>query len=74
MCIRDSAQGVRHAEIFFDPQAHIERGVPMATVIDGLWSVLAASEERYGISTRLIMCFLRAVSYTHLDVYKRQDC
>jgi adenosine deaminase len=56
---RARTQGVRHAEIFFDPQAHIERGVPMAAVVDGLWSVLAASEERYGISTRLIMCFLR---------------
>jgi adenosine deaminase len=56
---RARAQGVRHAEIFFDPQAHIERGVPMATVVDGLWSVLATSEERYGITTRLIMCFLR---------------
>jgi adenosine deaminase len=56
---RARAQGVRHAEIFFDPQAHVERGVPMATVVDGLWSVLAVSEQRYGISTRLIMCFLR---------------
>ena len=53
------ADGVRHAEIFFDPQAHIARGVPMATVVDGLWSVLARSEERYGITSRLIMCFLR---------------
>jgi adenosine deaminase len=56
---RARAQGVRHAEIFFDPQAHAERGVPMATVVDGLWSALAASEQRYGISTRLILCFLR---------------
>ena len=56
---RARAQGVRHAEIFFDPQAHIERGVPMATVVDGLWSVLAHSEERYGITSRLILCFLR---------------
>ena len=56
---RARTQGVRHAEIFFDPQAHIERGVPMATVVDGLWSVLARSQERYGITSRLIMCFLR---------------
>ena len=59
---RARAQGVRHAEISFDPQAHIERGVPMATVVDGLWSVLAASEERYGISTRLIMLSLIHIS------------
>ena len=61
---RVRSQGVRHAEIFFDPQAHAERGVPMATVVDGLWSVLSASEERYGISTRLIICFLRDRSLT----------
>jgi adenosine deaminase len=53
------SQGVRHAEIFFDPQAHSERGVGMATVVEGLWSVLGSSEQRYGISTALIACFLR---------------
>ncbi len=52
-------QGVRHAEISFDPQIHAERGIPMATVVDGLWSGLAGSEERYGVSTSLILCFLR---------------
>jgi adenosine deaminase len=51
--------GVRHAEIFFDPQAHLERGVPMSVVLDGLWSSLAGSIERYGVSTALIMCILR---------------
>ncbi|MER7662253.1 adenosine deaminase [Streptomyces sp. NPDC096193] len=56
---RAAAQGVRHAEIFFDPQAHISRGVPPATVVEGLGRALEASEERHGISTRLIMCFLR---------------
>ncbi|MGW6539765.1 adenosine deaminase [Streptomyces sp. NPDC055051] len=56
---RAAAQGVRHAEIFFDPQAHTARGVPFATVIEGLGASLDRSEERYGISTRLIMCFLR---------------
>ena len=34
---RAAAQGVRHAEIFFDPQAHTARGVPIGTVIEGLW-------------------------------------
>ncbi|MGD1066535.1 MAG: adenosine deaminase, partial [Vulcanimicrobiaceae bacterium] len=53
------AQGVVHAEIFFDPQAHTARGVPFATVIDGLWSALRQSEARHGITTSLIMCFLR---------------
>ncbi|KPI23102.1 adenosine deaminase [Streptomyces sp. NPDC054950] len=56
---RAAAQGVRHAEIFFDPQAHLARGVSMSTVVDGLWRALGASEAEHGISTRLILCFLR---------------
>ncbi|MFD9223978.1 adenosine deaminase [Streptomyces sp. NPDC060064] len=56
---RAAGQGVRHAEIFFDPQAHTARGVPIGTVIDGLARALDRSEERHGVSTRLIMCFLR---------------
>jgi adenosine deaminase len=56
---RAAAQGVRHAEIFFDPQAHLARGVAMGTVVEGLWRALGRSEERHGVSTRLILCFLR---------------
>ncbi|MFE1911933.1 adenosine deaminase [Streptomyces anandii] len=56
---RAAAQGVRHAEIFFDPQAHTSRGVEMATVVEGLWRSLGRGEENHGVSTRLIMCFLR---------------
>ncbi|MGW3645000.1 adenosine deaminase [Streptomyces sp. NPDC000878] len=56
---RAAAQGVRHAEIFFDPQAHIARGVEMGTVVEGLWLALRDSESTHGISTQLIMCFLR---------------
>ncbi|UQA95511.1 adenosine deaminase [Streptomyces halobius] len=56
---RAREQGVRHAEIFFDPQAHTARGVPMGTVIRGLARALDGAQETYGISTRLIMCFLR---------------
>ncbi|MGV9244825.1 adenosine deaminase [Streptomyces sp. NPDC003710] len=56
---RAAAQGVRHAEIFFDPQAHIARGVPMGTVVEGLWRALGRSEDNHGVSTQLIMCFLR---------------
>jgi len=57
--IRAREQGVRHAEIFFDPQVHAERGVPLERVVDGLWSVLATSERDHGVSTLLIMCLLR---------------
>ncbi len=56
---RAQAQNVKHAEIFFDPQAHLERGIPFETVIDGLWSALSRSERDFGMSTKLIMCFLR---------------
>jgi adenosine deaminase len=56
---RAAAQGVRHAEIFFDPQAHTARGVPIGTVVEGLGRALERSEEKHGISTQLIMCFLR---------------
>ncbi|PZT75004.1 MULTISPECIES: adenosine deaminase [unclassified Streptomyces] len=56
---RAAAQGVRHAEIFFDPQAHTARGVPLAAVVEGLGKALERSEEKHGISTQLIMCFLR---------------
>jgi adenosine deaminase len=56
---RAKAQNVKHAEIFFDPQAHLKRGVRFDTVIDGLWSALRNSERDFGISTKLIMCFLR---------------
>ena len=55
--VRD--QGVVHAEIFFDPQAHTSRGVPFRVVIDGLWSAVRESARRYGITSKLIMCFLR---------------
>ncbi|MGW6267909.1 adenosine deaminase [Streptomyces sp. NPDC055060] len=56
---RAARQGVRHAEIFFDPQAHMVRGVAIGTVIEGLGRALDRSVERHGISTKLIMCFLR---------------
>jgi adenosine deaminase len=56
---RAAAQGVRHAEIFFDPQAHTSRGVALGTVVEGLWRVLGDSERTHGVSTQLILCFLR---------------
>jgi adenosine deaminase len=56
---RAKAQGVLHAEIFFDPQAHLNRGLTFETFFDGLWSIVSRSEERYGITSGLIMCFLR---------------
>ena len=54
-----SAQGVRHAEVFFDPQSHTDRGVAFGTVISGIRRALLDGERRLGISSALIMCFLR---------------
>jgi adenosine deaminase len=56
---RASAQGVRHAEVFVDPQAHTSRGVALEVVLDGLAEAFGTAEQRYGISARLIVCFLR---------------
>lgn len=58
---RARAQGVRHAEIFFDPQTHTERGVGFETVIGGIERALSEARE-LGMSSRLIMCFLRHLS------------
>lgn len=57
-----SAQGVRHAEIFFDPQAHTDRGVGFETVVTGIRRALIDGERRLGISSHLILCFLRHLS------------
>ena len=59
---RAAADGVRHAEIFFDPQTHTDRGVPFATVADGLLGAMDEAARTLGLSSRLILCFLR-----HLD-------
>jgi adenosine deaminase len=59
---RAHADGVVHAEIFFDPQTHTERGVPFATVVDGLLAGMAEAETRFGLTSRLILCFLRHLS------------
>jgi adenine deaminase len=59
---RAAADNVVHAEIFFDPQTHTERGVSMQTVIQGLVSGCEAGRKTLGVSTALILCFLR-----HLD-------
>ncbi|HET7415916.1 MAG TPA: adenosine deaminase, partial [Arthrobacter sp.] len=56
---RAAAAGVRHAEIMVDPQAHITRGVPLETCINGVAAALVDSETEFGISTELIAAFLR---------------
>jgi adenosine deaminase len=57
-------QNILHTEIFFDPQTHTERGVPFDTVIRGIHRAMDLARKQLGLSTELIMCFLR-----HLDEY-----
>src|SRR5918995_3280890 len=57
--VRAAADGVRHAEIFFDPQTHTERGVGFETFMDGFRSGIADAKRRHGITADLILCFLR---------------
>ena len=58
---RAERDNVRHIECFFDPQAHIERGVPLARVMNGLVRAAREARER-GVSVSLILCFLRHLS------------
>ncbi len=59
---RCAADNVRHVEVFFDPQGHTERGLSFDTPIKGILSALDAAKDKYGITYRLIMCFLRHLS------------
>ena len=59
---RAAADHVVHAELFFDPQTHTERGVGFATVIDGLTRACQTAQRELGVSGLLIMCFLRHLS------------
>ena len=59
---RAAADHVVHAEIFFDPQTHTERGVAFATVIGGLSRACEVAQRELGVSALLIMCFLRHLS------------
>jgi adenosine deaminase len=59
---RAHADHVVHAELFFDPQTHTDRGVSFETVITGLSRACERAQREYGISSSLIMCFLRHLS------------
>lgn len=59
---RAAADGVLHSEIFFDPQTHTDRGIPFQVVADGLLTAMRDAAARHGVTSKLILCFLR-----HLD-------
>jgi adenosine deaminase len=56
---KSSADGVKHTEVFFDPQAHLSRGVSYSTVLQGFLNAKAKAEQEHGMSINLIVCFLR---------------
>ena len=56
---RAAADAVAHAEIFFDPQTHTARGVPFGVVIEGLLAGMAEAQAVHGVTSKLILCFLR---------------
>ena len=58
-CKKDN---IVHTEIFFDPQSHLPRGIKFDTIINGIDKALKKAEKDYGITSKIIMCFLR-----HLD-------
>lgn len=59
---RVAGDGCRHVELFFDPQTHTDRGVPFAVVADGLLAGMAEAKATLGVTSSLILCYLR-----HLD-------
>ncbi|HEY4750748.1 MAG TPA: adenosine deaminase [Steroidobacteraceae bacterium] len=59
---RVHGQGVVHTEIFFDPQTHTARGIAFGTIVEGLRRAVSEAERRFGITHRLIACFLRHLS------------
>ncbi|WP_372785611.1 adenosine deaminase [Phenylobacterium sp.] len=59
---RVAGDGARHVELFFDPQTHTDRGLPFSVAADGLLSGMAEAARTLGVTSKLILCFLR-----HLD-------
>lgn len=59
---RAQADHIVHTEIFFDPQTHTARGVEFTTVLSGILRALRQAEDQFGITSKLIMCFLRHLS------------
>jgi adenine deaminase len=57
--LKAHSDNVVHAELFFDPQTHTVRGVDMGVVIGGISRALAAAEQQFGMTSELILCFLR---------------
>ena len=71
---RARAENIRHVEVFFDPQAHTSRGVHFDTVLSGIAEALEKGARELGISSRLIMCFLRDLNLASAFEALEQAC
>lgn len=60
--LKAKENNIIHSEIFFDPQTHTKRGVSFDAVINGIRKALVDAQDKLGVSSRLIMCFLRDMS------------
>lgn len=69
-----ATQNVTHVEIFFDPQGHTDRGITFDTVLSGLTDALDKGRRDFGITSRLIMCFLRHLPEEQAFDTLRQAC
>jgi adenosine deaminase len=71
---RAHADGVVHAEVFFDPQGHTTRGIAYATVVEGFTRAQARAEKDFGVTSELILCFLRHLPVTDADsIFQEAD-
>ena len=71
---RAAADGAVHAEVFYDPQAHTGRGIPFAVATDGILGALADGEAKFGVTSHLILCFLRHLSQDEaLATYRQAE-
>lgn len=70
--VRVHADGLTHVELFFDPQAHMDRGVAFETVLEGITTALEKAEAELGITSKLIMCFLRHLPED--EAFEALDC
>jgi len=59
--LKSNEQNVRHTEIFFDPETHTDRGISFDVVINGIHSALEDAKEKLGMTSNLILCFLRHI-------------
>jgi adenosine deaminase len=72
--IKARAHGVHHAEVFFDPQAHLSRGVEYRTIISGFEKARARARDELGLTSELICCFLRHLPvHESLAVFEHED-